>query len=255
VSALYLYAVLGAAPAGPLGAGLAGEPLRLVDCAGLLAAAGEMAAPPSLAPDTLRGHDAVVRRLADAADAVLPARFGALAADDAELCDRLTRAGEGLREALARVAGREQMILRVYAGPGSGAGPVRPTASGAQKGEADGSPFLRHVGGSPTGPAPAPGPAGPGTSYLAERARAQRSAADVHELMPIRPVLDRFVAAERVERHHTPPLVVSVYHLLARGRAAAYTAAVEEAARELPGLRVAVSGPWAPYAFAPESLG
>jgi hypothetical protein len=30
---------------------------------------------------------------------------------------------------------------------------------------------------------------------------------------------------------------------------------VERAARDLPGVRVTVSGPWAPYAFAPESLG
>jgi len=235
VSPLYLYAVLGAAPAGPLGEGMAGEPLRLVRCTDVFAAAGEMNAAPALGPASLRRHDAVVRRLADVADALLPARFGALAGDDAELCERLTRAGDGLRHALARVAGREQMILRVYVSSEEGSAPPRippPLESVAAGGEV-----------------------GAGTRYLAERARAQRAAAEVNELTPIRPVLDRFVAAERVERHHTPPLVASVYHLLSRGTAAAYTVAVEEAARDLPGIRVTVSGPWAPYAFAPDALG
>ena len=228
MSPLYLYAVLGAAPGRPLGAGLADEPLRLVRCADVVAAAGEMEAPPVLTPDALRGHDAVVRRLAEIADAILPARCGAVAADEPDLCARLAGAGDGLRDALARVAGREQMILRVY----------------------------RTSSETPAPPAETPiaAPGGPGARYLAERARAHRSAGG-DELAPIRPVLDRFVAAERVERHHTPPLVASVYHLVARGGASAYAAAVERAARDLPDVRVTVSGPWAPYAFAPESLG
>jgi hypothetical protein len=228
VSPLYLYAVLGAAPARPLGAGMAGEPLRLLRCATVVAAAGEMAAAPALTPAALREHDAVVRRLADIADAILPARFGALAAGETDLCARLAQGADVLHEALARVAGREQMILRVY----------RASAGTA----------------APATEEPAAAPGGPGARYLAERARAQGAGA-VDALAPLRPVLDRFVAAERVERHQTPPLVASVYHLLARGRAPAYTAAVERAVRELPEIRVTVSGPWAPYAFAPESLG
>lgn len=224
---LYLYAVLGAPPSGALGTGMLDEPLRLIDCAGVLAAAGELRAAPALAPDVLRGHDAVVRRLAAATEAVLPARFGALAADDAELCARLTRDGDGLREALARVAGREQMILRVFATTDPAATADAPEAAVA----------------SPD--------SGPGARYLAERARAQRASADVRELTPLRPVFDRFVVAERVERHDTRPLVASVYHLVARGTGAAYSAAVDEAARQLAGVRVTVSGPWAAYAFAP----
>ena len=228
MSPLYLYAVLDAPPRGALGVGMTGEPLRIVRCADVVAAAGEMASAPALDPAALRGHDTVVRRLADAADAVLPARFGALAPTDAELCERLARAGGGLREALARVAGREQMILRVYGASADG----------------------RDVSSAPL----APEGSGAGTRYLAERARVHRAAAEVRELAPLRATLDRFVAAERVERHDTPPLVASVYHLLARGSAAAYTEAVQRAASELSGMRVTVSGPWAPYAFAPEVL-
>lgn len=229
MSPLYLYAVLDAAPAGAPATGMQDEPLRLVPCAGVVAAAGEMDAAPALTPDALRGHDAVVRSLAAVAEAILPARFGALAADESDLCARLARGGDGLRDALARVAGREQMILRVY----------RTSVEREPASEDE----------------PSAGGDGPGARYLAQRARAQRESAGVRELAPMRSVLDRFVADERVERHQTPPLVASVYHLLARGSAPAYTAAVERAARELPDIRVTVSGPWAPYAFAPESLG
>ena len=226
MSPRYLYAILGAAPAAPLGTGMAGEPLRLVACDGLFAAAGEMAVVPALTPEALRGHDGVVRRLATLTDAVLPARFGALAADDGDLCDRISRAPGAVREALARVAGREQMILRVYA---DGPAPRRTAAPAAV---------------TPSS----------GAAYLAERARAQRAAVDVDELAPLRPVFERFVAAERVERHDAPPLIVSVYHLLARGDAGDYAIAVEAAAKSLSGVRVTVTGPWAAYAFAPDVL-
>jgi len=228
VNALYLYAVLGTVPAASLGDGLAGESVRTIDCGGVIAAVGTMSEAPAVSPDSLRGHDAVVRRVALMADALLPARFGTLAPDARALCERLERAAADLREALARVAGREQMILRVFT-DGSGASPPI------------------EIDSSDAG--------GPGTRYLAGRARAQRAAIEIGELAPLRPVLDRFVAAERVERHEAPPLVASVYHLVPRGASADYATAVQNAARRLSGLRVTVSGPWAAYAFAPETLG
>jgi len=226
VSARYLYALLDAAPAGPTGVGLAGEPIRIVRCDGIFAATGEMRNAPTVTPEALRGHDTVVRRLADQARAILPARFGMLASDDAELCERLTRAWQPLREALARVAGCEQMILRVYS-----------TAPAGAREEPD--------------PAP-PSASGPGAAYLTERARRHRAPTDVPGYQPLRDALAPFVTHERLERHDTPPLVASAYHLIARGTAAEYTATVERAARGLEGVRVRVSGPWPPYAFAPE---
>jgi hypothetical protein len=213
---------------------MADEPLRLLGCGdGLLAAVGEIPAAPAIAPETLRAHDAVVRRLAGIADAVLPARFGMLARDEAALRARLAPAARGLGEALARVAGQEQMILRVFRDvPAEAVAPAVPARAD------DAHDATR----------------GPGARYLTARARASREAAEIPELAALRPVLERLVTAERVERHDAPPLVASVYHLLPRGRAAAYTAAVEEGAALLPGVRVSVSGPWAPYAFAPDAL-
>ena len=89
MSPLYLYAVLGAAPAAPLGEGLAGEPLRTIHCGAVVAAVGLIAESPSVSPESLRGHDAVVRRLTGVVDALLPARFGTLAPDARGLCERL----------------------------------------------------------------------------------------------------------------------------------------------------------------------
>ena len=73
------------------------------------------------------------------------------------------------------------------------------------------------------------------------------------ELEPLRPWLEPLVRAERVTRHDTPPLIASVYHLIDRGAGAAYLAAVERVA--LAAARVVATGPWPPYAFAPEALG
>lgn len=234
MSPVYLYAVIGAIPAARLGDGLAGEPVRALDCDDVVMAVGTVAEAPDVSPETLRAHDAVIRRLGHAVDAVLPARFGAIAPDEAILCERLRRSSAGLREALARVRGREQMILRLY-------------AVGVPTGERDAAPE------STGAPDAGPEATGAGTRYLRDRARSRQAAAEVRELEALRPVLDPLVSAERIERHDTPPLLASVYHLVARGTAGEYERAVEEAARRLHGVRVTISGPWAPYAFAPAS--
>jgi len=79
------------------------------------------------------------------------------------------------------------------------------------------------------------------------------AAREAPELEPLRPWLEPLVRAERVTRHDTPPLIASVYHLIDRGAGAAYLAAVERVA--LAAARVVATGPWPPYAFAPEALG
>ena len=68
-----LYAIVLRAPAGAVGA--RGESLRAIDCGEFLALAGDPPAP--LSVDALRAHEAAVRRIAEATEACLPARFGA----------------------------------------------------------------------------------------------------------------------------------------------------------------------------------
>jgi hypothetical protein len=223
MSALYLYALLAEAPPADLGDGLAGEPLRLVPCGGLLAVTGALEAPPPLAATTLRAHDEVVRRLAALAEAILPARFGTLAEDEHALAAGLEPRLDALREGLQLVRGCEQMSLRVFGAAG------------------DETPA--EVDEAPAG--------GPGARYLAERRRAHRRVAALPGLEPLRRALEPLIRAERVEPHQTPPLLASVYHLVPRGAAGAYLEHLETARAALAPWRVEASGPWPPYAFAP----
>jgi len=227
---VYVYALLGEAPRPDVGAGLCAEPLRVVRVGDLVAAVGEMSERPPVSEATLRAHDAVVRRLAGAVDAILPVRFGSLLSESA-LADALGARARELREALALVAGREQMTLRLL-------------------GEATPGPAA-----APAPDHPADGDLGPGARYLAARRAEWRRAHEAPELEPLRPALQPLVRAERVTRHDTPPLLASVYHLVDRGGVAAYRAAVEDGAAAVAPLRVVATGPWAPYAFAPEALG
>src|SRR5262245_36312112 len=226
MSEVYVYALLGNVPAPDAGGGLRDEPLRLVRVGDLLAAVGEMTEPPAVSETTLRAHDAVVRRLADGVDAILPVRFGALLSESS-LADVLHARARELSEALALVAGRQQMTLRVLGEPAAGVAPA-PDAAG----DAD---------------------AGPGARYLAARRAEWRRAGEAPELAPLRPALERLIRAERITRHDTPPLLASVYHLIDRGADPAYRAAVECSVST--DVRVVATGPWPPYAFAPEALG
>jgi len=222
----YVYALLAETPRGDAGPGLDAEPLRFVRVDGVLAAVGDMAAAPPITPTTLRAHDAVVRRLAAAVDAILPVRFGTLLDGERALADAVAARAPRLREALALVAGREQMTLRVF----GDAAPVDAVA-------------------------PVESELGPGARYLEGRRRQTRRDADVPELAPMRSRLAALVRAEHAQRHDAPPLLASVYHLIDRGAVAAYLDAVAAAAAALAPTRAVATGPWPPYAFAPESLG
>ena len=229
MSPVYLYAVLAEAPAGALPSGLAGERMRLVACADILAAIGDVTSPPGLDAASLRAHDGAVRRLAAACSALLPARFGSVALDEGQLCEALRPRLAAFRDALRTVRGCEQMTLR----------------------------FSRLETGAPSRSAPLPEPSaaggGPGTRYLDAR---RASLDDPRSLPEVRRVLDALaplVRGERRERHDRPPLIASVYHLVARESLEGYRSAVESAARAA-GVRVTSSGPWPPYAFAPDEV-
>ena len=225
MSAVYLYAVLAAPPGGGALRGLAGEPVRALRVGDMVAAVGDVAEPPAVSATALRAHDDVVRALARDADAILPARFGSVTADDQALVELLTRQAAALGEALRLVHGCEQMTARVFA------------AAGGVSAAADAAAL-----------------ATTGAEYLERRRLAQRRAREVPEAAPLRARLDGLVRAERVRRHDAPPLLATLYHLVARGRAGDYLAAVADAAVSLEPARVSASGPWPPYAFAPEAL-
>ncbi len=221
---LYLYAVVDAEPAGALGEGIGGEPLRLVPSGGISAVTGDLAAIPQPSPETLKRQDAVVQHLAGLFTALLPARFGENAADEAALAAKLVPRERELAEALKLVRGCVQMTLRVF-------------------GEPD--------------PAPEPGPievGGPGVRYLETRRREEQRLHSLPEIGPLGEALRPLLKAERIERHAAGPLLGTAYHLVPREGTAAYLAAVEETRGRLGGRRVAAPGPWPPYAFAPGGM-
>jgi hypothetical protein len=203
VSLFNVYALTDAAPAAqPRGA--LGEPIRALATGRVFALAGAVDEPPALTPDSLRAHEAAVRRLAQECVALLPVRFGATL----EKVDLESREAE-LLEALELVRGREQMTLRVYGEPKE----------------------LQRSS---------------GTAYLESIRRARA----LPEIDPLRSALAGLIRAERIEVHGGS-LVASVYHLVDRGRAPEYLRIVSGA--PLP-VRVAPSGPWPAWSFAPEAV-
>jgi Gas vesicle synthesis protein GvpL/GvpF len=218
---VYLYALLRGRPESVCGTGVCAEPLRLVVVGDVLALVGDVSSMPEVTAMTLRAQDALLRRLATEVEAVLPARFGTLLHDDAALTDALAQRGARLADALRRVAGCEQMTLRVW---GEGPAPLPARA------------------GEPPG-------AGPGTRYLEGRRHARAVAHSVPEVEPLRQRLGDLVRAERAERHDRPPLLATVQHLVPRGAGGRYVAVVDDCRAGLRPCRVSVTGPWLPYAF------
>jgi hypothetical protein len=220
---VYLYALLSAPPVCDTGLGVCAERLRVVAVGGLVALVGDVAEPPAPSAVTLRAQDAVLRRLAAGVDGVLPARFGTLVDDDAALAEALDRRRPQLARALGRVAGCEQMTLRVWGEAVAAAMPIEDAGGG------------------------------PGTRYLAGRRQAKEQARSLPELEPLRGCLSDLVREERVERHDRPPLLATVQHLVPRGAGARYVDAVDGARGALAPWRVSVTGPWLPYAFGDEA--
>lgn len=185
------------------------EGLRLVPCGQVNAVVGETEA--RISPEALAAHDAVVRRLADRFEAILPVRFGEAVKDDAELVKLLAPRAPRFAEALERVRGCAQMTLRVFGGP-------EPLAE--------------------------PDQGGPGTRYLEARRRAR----SLPEIAPLLNALRPLLREERTVRHDQGSYFGTAYHLVRREDVAAYLSLVEKIETS---RRVTVSGPWAPYAFAP----
>jgi hypothetical protein len=185
------------------------EGLRLVPCGEVSAVVGE--AESRVTPEALAAHDAVVRRLADRFEALLPVRFGERVKDEADLAKLLAPRASRLSEALEKVRGCAQMTLRVFGDPE---------------------------------PAPPVDEGGPGTRYLEARRRAR----SLPEIEPLLDALRPLLKDERTVRHDQGSYFGTAYHLVQREDVSAYLSMVESVET---GRRVTVSGPWPPYAFAP----
>jgi hypothetical protein len=165
--------------------------------------------PPVSEPELERQH-AIVLRIAGAAPAVLPAKFGSLV-DDAELAAIVRQRRAVIRDALDLVRDKAQMTLRVAAAARP-ATPSKPPASGSD--------YLKRRKAEMF-------PAVPGGAESALRA------------------VRAFIVDER--RRTSDAGVTTIYHLVRRGDVTEYRQALSGAA-----AGISVTGPWPPFAFAPE---
>jgi hypothetical protein len=219
---LYVYAITDAPIQVDDVPGLACETLSLVDGPSCWLTVGWIAEPPQATVGPLTAQDAVVRTLATRAEALLPLRFGTSFEDERALRASLERfEADGIRSALARVHGCEQMILRVFR-----SGPATAVTRDAAM--------------------------GPGTAYLTQRAAAMQ-VMPASLLESLRSELRSIAREEIAEAAQHAPMIGSVYHLIPRGAAARYHAIVSAWAAP-PDITLHVSGPSPAYAFAKDAL-
>lgn len=179
---------------------------------------------PAISEEALCAQHDIVLDLAGRAGAILPARFGSLVERD-DLETIVARHHRQLTEALELVQGREQMTVRLIGDATASASPRREVAAGG----------------------------GPGARYLEER----RAAAGY----PLPDAVERLTRAVRhlVVADRAEPGQAGVrarlYHLIERGSSAGYCRALAAASTDVAPFVVKVTGPWPPFAFAPELLG
>ena len=196
---------------------VAGRRIEIIEAGDVFAAVDvSRRARPELSEAALREQHAIVVALGRRFDAVLPARFGAWV-DGQDLEQTLTTNRARIRRALAQVKSREQFSVRVF-----GEREDIPTDL------SNGAAYLR--------------------SRLAA-ARPELSAAARRIRRAVKPM----VRAERIEPGRGG-VRLTIHHLVDRGCAREYRAAVRESAARVPGEEIVVSGPWPPFAFVPDLL-
>jgi len=192
-----------------------GRRIEFIKVENLFAAIDRRTEPPAVCETELRSQHEVVRAIFSRVDDLLPVRFGAWI-ERRELSDLVGRQKTAILDALGLVRGRVQMTIRFAAH----------------------SPAARDD--RPSGDSPETG-----TAYLQRRRNAER-------LMPaaataLKTAVRDLVVAERVNPG-SARVPASLYHLIARESVAAYIAAMLPFQSET----VTVSGPWPPFAFAPD---
>jgi hypothetical protein len=234
---LHLIAFVERAPRVPL-FGIDG-PARFVRVGpGVVAAVEPRRRPAPATEHTFIAHDAAIRHLCEAVDAVVPARFAAPLEDERALRDAVAGRAAEISAALERVRGREQMSIRVLRLPASRTVPGRRRISTTvlpERGRKTSRRTSRRAA-----------PSGPGRRFLEDR----RETLLVPALDPVRRALTGLVREERIEPHTTPMLVATVHHLVDRGESDEYRRRVTAVLASGDAPLLAVRGPFPPYAFA-----
>ncbi len=213
---LYVFALC--RPTARLPAVVGRHRLERIAIGGIAAIGERRRSVPPLSERSLRDQHRVVVALHQHVDALIPVRFGALLErSELERIVRLRRSALG--RALTRVRGKAQMTIRAFAA----ASEPPPSASARS-----------------------------GTAYLAERARAARPkvppAAEA-----VRLAVRALVAEESIEAGRGGASVV-INHLIRARDADAYLVHAGRVLSRAAAGTLTVSGPWPPFAFAPEIM-
>lgn len=246
----YVYAVTrpfdGVLPEGARGIG--GEPPRLLRHGDLVAVTGavpgeEFDEAPLRArledldwlAGTARAHDAVISALSTVT-CPLPLRLATVCRDDSGVRCLLEEGQDRFVRALERLDGRVEWGVKVYAEPGAGPGP------------------------EPEPEAAKPATGASGRDYLRRRLHARRSREGDWQRADalcrrLHAELSRHAEAGTVHRPQDARLsgapgvnVLNAAYLVDRARSQRFVELVDGASE--PGVRVELTGPWAPYSFA-----
>ncbi|HJQ47577.1 MAG TPA: GvpL/GvpF family gas vesicle protein [Amycolatopsis sp.] len=250
---IWLYAVTARADR-PLVPGVAGEPVRLVEAAGLTAVVGDVPLA-SFGEEALyrnledldwlagvaRAHDAVVATVPGAGP-VVPVRLATVYRDDDGVRAMLERRAADCHRSLDRVTGRTEWGVKVFAAPAM---------------ESTGESTVESTGG-PAGPSRG----GAGTAYLARRRAAlvwrerheQRAAEQAesvrHRLAQLAAGARRHPPQSRTLTGDNGRMIGNLAYLVDDDRGTAFTEAVTACDQEHDAIRVELTGPWPPYSFA-----
>ncbi|MFF0750730.1 GvpL/GvpF family gas vesicle protein [Streptomyces sp. NPDC004267] len=208
---------------------------------------------------TARAHHGVIQALTEHT-IVLPLRLATLYQNDDRAREALREQQDAFAARLALLARHAEYGVKVYIAAGAATAddihaeaPAQPTAPAAD---------APHDQARAHSTAPADDPS-PGKAYLRAR-RAQHHAREDRYLQA-RQAADRIAAvaaplATHAVRHpaQTGPLtrgengenVLNDAYLVPDEKAEAFRAALDKAGQGLPGIRIEVTGPWAPYSFA-----
>jgi len=212
-----------------------------------------------------RAHHTVIDA-AGAREVVLPLRLATVYRGDQRVLDLLDRGHDRFRDALERLTDRREWGVKVYTDPSTALAAERPAGPsdpgpGAERSAAPSS--SRPVGERPvrTSTAGAAGGSSPGKDYLRRRRQEQRSAEEVRRATAefagrVDAELCTLAADVRHYRAQNPQLsgaqgenVLNAAYLIPEDRTEAFTAAVRALNGSVPGTRVELTGPWAPYSF------
>ncbi|MFE5534762.1 GvpL/GvpF family gas vesicle protein [Streptomyces sp. NPDC056492] len=182
-----------------------------------------------------RAHHGVVQAVATCAP-MLPLRMATVYQDDHRARQALTAQHRAFSERLDQLRAHTEYGVKIYTTPSTTPDPEQATASPTQ-------------------------PTSPGKAYLrARKAQHHTREAVYQQAQHAAQAIDAIAAHHTTQRvRHAPQRgaltatqenVLNDAYLVPDDQAAQFQAAIADAARRFPDLRIEVTGPWAPYSFA-----